>query len=128
MAKIIENIFEKNGINFSKEVKSNLFPEITNLGFDLKRFDYVIKTPEKHYLIEVNYYNVGGSKLNEIARSYIEIALKINKYRNYEFVWITDGKGWLSAKNKIKEAFQHIKHIYNLKTLKKFIEILKKEN
>ncbi|APT73379.1 restriction endonuclease MboI [Thermosipho melanesiensis] len=127
MAKIVENIFEKNGIKFSKEIKSDLFPEIMNLGYDLKCFDYVVQTTEKCYLIETNYYNVGGSKINETTRAYIEIAKKINEYKNYEFVWITDGKSWLSAKNKIKEAFQHIKHIYNLKTIKRFIEILKEE-
>lgn len=57
----------------------------------------------------------------------LRLQKKINEYKNYEFVWITDGKSWLSAKNKIKEAFQHIKHIYNLKTIKRFIEILKEE-
>lgn len=43
--------------------------------------------------IETNFYNVGGSKLNEVARDYSDIAPKINQYPNYEFVWIIDGQG-----------------------------------
>ena len=73
------------------------------------------------YLIEVNYYNSGGSKLNEVARAYTDISPKINQYENYQFVWITDGKGWHSAKNKLNEAFNTIPHLYNLTTLKDFI-------
>lgn len=79
-------------------------------------------------MIEANYYNGGGSKLNETARSYSDIAPKINQYKNYEFVWITDGRGWLSAKNKLEEAFNIIPSMYNLTTLNIFIKKIKTEN
>ncbi|WP_315504836.1 DpnII family type II restriction endonuclease, partial [Capnocytophaga sputigena] len=46
---------------------------------------------------------------------------------NYEFVWITDGQGWLSAKNKLEEAYNAIPSVYNLTTLNKFVEKVKKE-
>ena len=45
-----------------------------------------------------------GSKLNEVARSYSDIAPKINSVDGLEFVWITDGIGWSSAINKLQEA------------------------
>lgn len=77
--------------------------------------------------IETNFYNVGGSKLNEVARAYSDIAPKINQYPNYEFVWIIDGQGWLSAKNKLEEAFSIIPSIYNLTTLAIFIQNIKDE-
>ena len=72
--------------------------------------DYVfgIETPSKVYLMEVNFYSGGGSKLNEVARSYSDISPKINSVPGYEFIWITDGKGWQSAKNKLQEAFSII--------------------
>ena len=54
-----------------------------------------------------------GSKLNEVARSYSDIAPKINAVEGFEFVWITDGIGWNSAKNKLQEAFNIIPSIYN---------------
>lgn len=127
MSKIISKIFEKNNIPFRKEVNISEYREIKSLGFDKKVFDFVIETYRKKYLIEVNFYNGGGSKLNEIARSYTEIAQKINQYHDFEFVWITDGKGWLSAKNKIQEAFKKIEKIYNLHTLNNFIKLIKTE-
>lgn len=127
MSLSVANQFRTARILFDCEVLSTVFPEIKSLGMDIKRFDFVIKTPIKTYLIETNFYNVGGSKLNEVARAYSDIAPKINQYQNYEFVWITDGQGWLSAKNKLEEAFHIIPSIYNLTTLPIFINKIKEE-
>jgi type II restriction enzyme len=127
MEKLIASVFSKNQIPFESEVKSDVFPVLKSLGEDIKRFDFVIKTDKKAYLIEVNYYNVGGSKLNETARAYTDISPKINQYDGYEFVWITDGQGWHSAKNKLNEAFNTIPKLYNLTSIEDFIEIVKKE-
>jgi type II restriction enzyme len=127
MSKAVSLIFDKAKIFYKKEVNSTEFPEITSLGVDLKRFDFVIKTKVKTYLIETNFYNGGGSKLNEVARAYSDIALKINQYPNFEFVWITDGKGWFSAKSKLEEAFSIIPSVYNLKTINEFVEKIKIE-
>ena len=92
------------------------------LGDDEKRFDFVVETPDMIYLIEVNFYSGGGSKLNEVARSYSDIAPKINSVPGFEFVWITDGIGWRSAKNKLQEAYSIIPSIYNLTNIKDFVE------
>ena len=127
MSKAVSLLFDKEGIYYKKEVNSTLFLDIESLGVDVKRFDFVIKTKRKTYLIETNFYNTGGSKLNEVARAYSEVAPKINQYENYEFVWITDGQGWLSAKNKLEEAYNTIPSVYNLTTLAEFIEKIKKE-
>ena len=127
MSKAVSLLFDKEGIYYKKEVNSTLFLDIKSLGVDVKRFDFVIKTKRKTYLIETNFYNTGGSKLNEVARAYSEVAPKINQYENYEFVWITDGQGWLSAKNKLEEAYNIIPSVYNLTTLSKFVEKVKKE-
>ena len=128
MQNTIANIFEKNSISFEKEVNSTELEGMINLGNDLKRFDFVVKTKRKIYLLEVNYYNSGGSKLNETARAYTDIAPKINANPLYEFVWITDGKGWESAKTKLQEAYINIDNIYNLTSIKEFIEKVKSEN
>lgn len=126
MSKAVASIFDKAGISYRTEVNHTKFPEIMSLGTDVKRFDFVIETPEKTYLIETNFYNTGGSKLNEVARAYSDVAMKINQYPQYEFVWITDGQGWLSAKNKLEEAYNLIPSVYNLKNLELFIEKVKK--
>lgn len=127
MSKAVSLIFDKAEVFYKKEVNNTIFPEIISLGADVKRFDFVIKTKVKTYLIETNYYNSGGSKLNETARSYSDVAPKINQYPNYEFVWITDGQGWFSAKNKLEEAYNIIPSLYNLITLEDFITKIQKE-
>lgn len=122
----VAQILDNNGIEYRQEVYSSEWPEITKvLGDDEKRFDFVINTDRKAYLMEVNFYSGGGSKLNEVARSYSDIAPKINSVPGFEFVWITDGIGWKSAKNKLQEAYNIIPSIFNLTDIADFIQSLK---
>ena len=122
MENMVAEIFNENAIPYRTEVYSSEWPAITDaLGDDEKRFDFVVETADKTYLIEVNFYSGGGSKLNEVARSYSDIAPKINSVDGFEFVWITDGIGWNSAKNKLQEAFNIIPSIYNLTSIQSFI-------
>jgi len=126
MEGLVANLLTRNGIKFEQEVYYTEFPEIVKvLGADNKRFDFVIRTQEKTYLIEANFYTGGGSKLNEVARSYSELAPKINAVPGFEFVWITDGIGWESARNKLEEAFAHIPSVYNLTNIQEFISTVK---
>lgn len=127
MAKAVALKFNGANIPFRSEVNSTEFEEIKSLGQDLKRFDFVIQTKNKTYLIETNFYNSGGSKLNEVARAYTDIAPKINQYEKFEFVWITDGQGWFTAKNKLGEAYSLIPSIYNLANLDEFLSKVKTE-
>ena len=85
---------------------------ISNQGKAEKRFDFVVKTDKKIYAIETNFYSSGGSKLNETARSYKTIAMEAKTIPNFEFVWFTDGFGWLSAKNNLEETFDVLEHVY----------------
>ena len=122
MEGMVSRILDENGVSYRQEVYSSEWPEITKvLGDDEKRFDFVIETEEKTYLLEVNFYSGGGSKLNEVARSYSDIAPKVNSVEGFEFVWITDGVGWKSAKNKLQEAYSIIPSIYNLTNISDFI-------
>ena len=122
MEGMVARIFDKTGVKYRQEVYSSEWPSISKvLGDDEKRFDFVVKSKDKTYLIEVNFYSGGGSKLNEVARSYSDIAPKINSVPGFEFVWITDGIGWKSAKNKLQEAYSIIPGIYNLTNIVEFI-------
>lgn len=129
MESMVAKIFADNDIDYRQEVYSTEWPNLQEvLGDDEKRFDFVVEMPEKTYLIEVNFYNSGGgSKLNEVARSYSDIAPKVNSVEGLEFVWITDGIGWMSAKNKLKEAYSVIPSIYNLKNIEEFINYIKRK-
>lgn len=127
MSKAVQLLFDNAKIYYKKEVRNTIFTDIESLGADVKQFDFVIKTKRKTYVIETNYYNSGGSKLNEVARAYTDVAPKINQYPQYEFVWITDGQGWKTAKNKLQEAYTHIPCVYNLYTLHDFVEQINSE-
>ena len=123
MEGIVKHIFDNNNIKYRQEVYSSEWPEITKvLGDDEKRFDFVVKTTGKTYLIEVNFYSSGGSKLNEVARAYTDLAPKINSVSGFEFVWITDGIGWKSARNKLQEAYNNIPSVYNLTDISDFVD------
>ncbi|MCM1310048.1 MAG: type II restriction endonuclease [Bacteroides sp.] len=126
MENIVAGVLRSNNIKFKQEVYCSEFPQIkAALGVDNKRFDFAVYTPEKTFLIETNFYSASGSKLNEVARAYSELAPKINAINGFEFIWITDGIGWKSAANKLQEAFEIIPGIYNLSTLQLFIDRLK---
>ena len=104
----------KNHFNFEGLEELNIDDENkTN-----KRFDFAFKSKNgKIYLIETNFYTGGGSKLNETARSYAKLGKDIEKIEGVEFVWITDGRGWRTTKNNLREAYNVIKHLYNLDDL-----------
>jgi len=123
----VASMLDNEGVTYRQEVYSTEYPELSVLGEDKKRFDFVIETRHRKYLMEVNFYSGGGSKLNEVARAYSELSPKINAVDGFEFVWITDGIGWKSAKNKLEEAFYAIPNIYNLTTIDEFIKQVKED-
>ena len=104
-----KNVEEKWNINLGS---------IVNEGKSSKRFDYVIKTDKDIYAIETNFYNSGGSKLNETARSYKNLALEAQNIDGFKFVWITDGFGWKSARRNLQETFECMDLILNINDLK----------
>lgn len=59
--------------------------------------------------------------MNETARSYKTLALESANLKNFEFVWFTDGQGWKAAKNNLKETFDVMDHLYNIKELEEGI-------
>ena len=101
-----------------KESKWNIdLSSISNNGGSEKRFDFVVKGKDIVYGIETNFYTSSGSKLNETARSYKTITLETKDLDYFKFVWFTDGCGWRSAKNNLKETFDVLEHLYNIADL-----------
>lgn len=100
---------------------------LSNLGKVAKRFDYVVKTQNCIYAFETNFYSSSGSKLNETARSYKMIAEESKNIKGFAFVWVTDGLGWVDARNNLEETFDVMDNLYNIKDLSngKLKEILK---
>lgn len=104
----LSDLEKKTGLDLSK---------LSNSGSTEKRFDYVIISNKCVYACECNFYSSGGSKLNETARSYKTLALEAKDIDGFKFVWFTDGQGWTSAKNNLKETFDVLDDVYNIKEL-----------
>lgn len=116
--------FIKNKTYFSqmtaKEINRLFGVDLSNLNGEEKadkRFDFVVKTPDLVYAIEVNFYGGGGSKLNETARSYKMIASESQNIQGFRFIWITDGQGWYSARYNLEETFNTLEDMYNINDL-----------
>lgn len=90
---------------------------LTNTGKTEKRFDFVVRAPSCVYAIETNFYAGGGSKLNETARSYKMLALEAREIPAFKFVWFTDGAGWRSARENLRETFDVLPTLYNISEL-----------
>ncbi|MFA5468382.1 MAG: type II restriction endonuclease [Sphaerochaetaceae bacterium] len=132
--KLMENLVErhlqkiglKREVNYFKEFSfSNIERQwdvdlslMSNKGKTDKRLDFVVKTDSMVYGIETNFYSGGGSKLNETARSYKNLAVEARGIDGFTFVWITDGyKGWKSARRNLEETFDVMEHLYNIDDL-----------
>ncbi len=128
--KVMENhlsgLFTNAQLNFKEQVDIREFEDLCQaFGDDIKKFDFVVCGKDKTYFIEANFYTISGSKFNEVARSYQDLALKFEAFPNYEFIWITDGIGWLDAKSKLQEAYKSVE-IYNLSNVGDFISKVQK--
>lgn len=137
MEDLVEENIKELGIDYYKELRTDNLIEkfdidissITNQGKTIKRFDFVIPYNNIIYAIETNFYQSGGSKLNETARSFKNIAISSKDISNFEFVWITDGQGWKSARNNLSETFSIMENIYSIDDLQNgaLKEMLKKQ-
>jgi len=89
------------------------------IDINSRRFDFALfnKRTNKLYLIEVNFYSGGGSKLKATAGEY-QYLNDLLKSQGVEFIWITDGKGWLTALNPLEETFNHNDYVINLHMLR----------
>jgi len=82
-----------------------------------RRIDFAILFKENLFFVEVNFYAGGGSKLKATAGEYRELA-NFWKSQGIEFIWITDGRGWLTAKNALKEYLNDGNFLLNLEMLR----------
>lgn len=125
MEDLVEGFLRDAKLEYYKEVNASEFiprwgvdiSALTNAGKTQKRFDFVVKTASCVYAIETNFYGSGGSKLNETARSYKMLALEARAIEGFKFVWFTDGAGWKSARQNLRETFEVLPTIYNIQEL-----------
>ncbi len=89
-------------------------------GFPNRRFDFAIKVGARVVVLEVNLYASakGGSKLKATAGEFIELERGLVA-AGIDFVWITDGPGWFTAKAPLREAFLNNRYVLNMELLRR---------
>lgn len=121
----IEGVSGKLNLQYKSQATAKFIKDNWNITIQVdksdRRFDEAVFDPRigRLWLIETNYYGGGGSKLKATAGEFITLnGLVSNLENSINFVWVTDGQGWHTAKSPLLEAFAHIKYIFNLKMLK----------
>lgn len=110
---IVENIKKANE-EFEEEVFTYKAQDYVHNISRRKRADFIIyyKGVQK-FVIECNFYSKTGSKPIEVASAYQELQQELSA-EDYQFIWITDGAGWLKMRNTLENVSNDIDIIVNL--------------
>lgn len=119
MEKAVESLLTKQQIKYQKQVPVNF--QVNGK----KLFDFQIESKGKEYYLETSFFNVAGSKVQEVIRSYGGV---LQKAQNNEinFLWILDGKGLKSCKELLKDTY--LKNKVFMFTISQFEEWLVANN
>ena len=124
----MESVVEAYLENFIKDKNLRFIPQATPKkikelwGFNVpvdkssRSFDFAVSDESQLVLIEVNFYGGGGSKLKATAGEYKGL-FELLKNDAIKFIWITDGKGWETAKLPLQSAHEHMDYVWNLSWL-----------
>ena len=90
-------------------------------GLTAKKVDFAILHKEKLRIgVEVNFFTIHGSKPSEIKRAYENVSRNLSGV-HVDFVWITDGIGYLKMQRSLTEAFESHLNIYNYNTAQRYL-------
>lgn len=127
---ILQNFVNKNtNYSFARQVTADKILKLMNydvmVNVNDRIYDFALinNANNKLYLIEVNLYGSGGTKLKSVAGEFE----KLNNYivnQKIDFIWVTDGVGWKTAENPMLEAFENNDNTFNLKQFVMFLDEL----
>jgi type II restriction enzyme len=113
----IKAICEKYGYRYLAQATANKimqeFGKTVSTDKADRHFDFAIDTGKMLYLMEVNYYGSGGSKLKSVAGEFSSL-FSLVKNDTTGFIWVTDGEGWLTAKRPLSETFNATDYVMNI--------------
>lgn len=117
----IRDICKRNKLEYLKEASAVRIKEKFGLEVPVdkssRRYDFVARKGREIFIIEVNFYSGGGSKLKATAGEYRDL---FNVLKNaHKFIWITDGEGWKTTSRPLRETFDHNDYLLNLNMLEK---------
>lgn len=118
---LIKPIVSELGFQFMEQGTQSKVKEKWNLHLPLDKsnriVDFVINKNGKLIWVETNFYSGGGSKLKSTSGEYKDL-YKFCKSNNIEFIWITDGNGWIETLKPLRETFNLTDYIINLNMVK----------
>lgn len=126
MEEIVESFIgdfcNKNGFEYLSQARSTEIKK--KWGIDVKvnkserSFDFAVFNPKsrKIKLFEANFYNGGGSKLKAVCGEFKSLYTEL-KEQGIDFIWITDGLGWHTAKRPLEETYNNNEYVFNLNML-----------
>ncbi len=118
----VKDICQRNQYEYIKEATSKEVKKQWGINLEVdktsRRIDFVINKNSSLILIETNFYSGGGSKLKSTAGEYKSV-FDFWKKCGHEFIWVTDGNGWLSTRLPLEETFEHIDYTLNLEMVSK---------
>jgi type II restriction enzyme len=82
-----------------------------------RHFDFAVDTGSRIYLMEVNYYGGGGSKLKSVAGEFKSLYELVSTKKDVGFIWVTDGVGWHTARRPLSETFNATDYVMNIKMI-----------
>ena len=113
----VKAICEKQGFRYiaqatAAKIKQEFNKDVSTDKAD-RHFDFAVDTGAMLYLLEVNYYGGGGSKLKSVAGEFSSL-FNLVKNDTTGFIWVTDGEGWLTAKRPLSETFNITDYVMNI--------------
>lgn len=114
----VEEILKNWGIE--KYYKNMCLEEIEEkwnikFNYDYKRFDFVIKTNNMVYGIDVMFFSLSGTKLKEVIKNSKEQFNNFENVDGFEYLQVLDGSGWKYMQNELRELFEITDNVYNIK-------------
>lgn len=129
---IIDQICEANNFLYFKQATVEKIKIHWNIEISVDKssriFDFAINNQGNLYLIEVNFYGCGGSKLKATAGEYRSL-FDFLKLQNHQLIWVTDGIGWKKNINALAETFDYIDYTFNLNMMNTglFAEVIRQK-
>ena len=118
----IKAICEKHGFKYMTQATAakikQEFGKAVSTDKSERKFDFAVDAGTMLYLIEVNYYGGGGSKLKSVAGEFSNL-FSLVKNDTTGFIWVTDGAGWLTAKRPLSETFYATDYVMNINMIER---------
>lgn len=118
----VKDLCDKNKYEYLKQASPTVIKNKWGININVDKsersFDFAVYNPTTKDIkvFEANFYNGGGSKLKAVCGEFHTLYDELKK-QSIDFIWVTDGLGWHSAKRPLEETYNHNDYVFNLSML-----------